>query len=532
MSEKTTPTAPTAPTDLPLLAQRPRPAARALAGPSAGAAAPAAVPTPASAPGQPAGEWAGAHTEQALHERVAQGVGDLNWQAVRELRAQVTETWRQRNNVEALNEAQHREPVQVLVEQALDDYSARQVQSGLGALGVDLRNQMRRGVLDSLFGAGRFQHLVDLEGIENVNVDRYDRVRLEFVDGRIETGPPVADSNEDLIAELQQIARTAPTGEREFSPANKKLRMPLPDGSRLAADGWYSPWPTVSIRKHRYIDTSLRELSGLGMLDTPMVEFLSAASRAGLNIAVAGHAGAGKTTLARGLLNALDPRIRIGTVESQYELLMHELTDRHHSVVAFEAQQGGELGPDGRRAGSVTLTELIHSILQHNVTRLVVGEVVGPEIMAMINAMQSGHGSLTTVHADSAYNAVERLATLILQDQANASVLFAERLLAAHIDLIVHVAIVDESHLEGGRKHRFVDEVIALQPMAEGTLAIAKTALWRPGADLRGRATGTAPPRLDELVRHGFDERLLDPAASDWGPSPQYLVPPVRRGEV
>lgn len=519
MSEKHT-TPPTAPTSLPLLAQRPKPAARALAGPDPRTGPPGEPPSDATAPAE--------HTRQALQERVTEELGDLDWQAVRELRAQVTEAWRQRGSVDALNERLHRDPVIQLVERALDDYSARQVQAGAGALGIDQRSKMRQGVLDSLFGAGRLQGPLDLDGIENINIDGYDRVRLEFVDGRIEAGPPVADSNEDLVAEIQQIARTAPTGEREFSPANKKLRMPLPDGSRLAADGWYSPWPSISIRKHRYIDTDLEQLRDLGMLDGAMCAFLTAATRAGLNIVVSGHAGAGKTTMSRGLLNTLDPKIRIGTVEAQFELLIHELHHRHHSVVPFEAQEGGEIGPDGRRTGAVSLPQLIQSALQHNVARLVVGEVVGPEIMAMINAMQIGHGSLSTVHADNAEDTIGRLVTLILQDQANASVLFAERLIAENIDLIVHVALVDESHLEGGRKHRFVDEILALE-RAEGT-SIAKTPLWVPGPDMRGRATGHRPPRLDELRRHGFNPDLLDPGASDWGPSPAYLIPPVTEG--
>lgn len=536
MSEKTTPNGTKAPTDLPLLSRRPRPSARALAGPIKASASVrdhtgdelSPGMTPSNGVSDPGDQ--GQHTQQALEDRVARGVHDLDWQVVRDLRSQVTEAWRKRGHVEALDEGRHREPVTVLIDQALDDYSARQVQSGGDAVGVDLRNKMRRGVLDYLFGAGRLEPLVHLEHIENINVDRYDRVRLEFADGRIEQGPAVADSDEDLIAEIQHIARNAPTGEREFNPANKKLRMVLPDGSRLAADGWYTPHPVVSIRKHRFIDVTLDQLVTMGMLDTPMARFLEAAIRAGLNIVTTGSAGAGKTTLLRAQLNALDPQIRLGTVEAQFELQINELYERHNSVVAFEAQEGGEVGPSGRRHGEVSLTDLTRSQLQHNLVRQIVGEVTGPEVVAMLNAMQAGTGSASTLHSDSANGAIGRLVTLILENIPNASQAYAERRIGEQIHLIVHVALVDESHVEGGRKHRFVDEILAIQPSSEIGKSIAKTPLWEPGPDLRGRATGYLPPRLDELLRHGFDEALLDPSASDWGPSPEYKFPPRQRG--
>ena len=119
----------------------------------------------------------------------------------------------------------------------------------------------------------------------------------------------------------------------------------------------------------------------------------------GRSIVVAGAQGAGKTTLVRALCAEIDAMEAIGTFETEYELHLHEL-GRHKVVHAWEARPGsGERGADGRQAGEFTLDEALVDSFRFNLSRQIVGEVRGKEIWAMIKAMESGTGSISTTHA-------------------------------------------------------------------------------------------------------------------------------------
>lgn len=541
MSRKQEPEA-TPPTDMPLFAQRPAPSARALGGDVAGRGAATPPPPRTTGPAPhaaddevtqevdrtPSSRGTSVPAPSTPEDRQEQIRGVLerlkavDWQAVAHLRTQVSASLALVAEDTVLDEARHRTTVERLTVQALDDWNQDRIAQGRGAVPLDVQAQLRRAVLDSMFGAGRLQPLLDLPGIENIEIEGHDGVTLEFGDGTLEDGPAVADSDGDLIAEIQHLARTSTTGEQQFSMVRPWLRLALPDGSRMAAEAWLSNRPSVTIRKHPYIDTDLAQMQQLGSIDDSVREFLSAAIRAGKNVMVSGDAGAGKTTLVRALLNELDPNERLATVEAQYELLMHRLPERHRRVWAAEAQSGGEVGPDGRPVGEVSLTRLIELSLQKNVKRIVVGEVVGEEVMAMMEAMQGGRGSVSTVHAHSAVETIERLVTLITRARGNLDTSFGYRLVAQNVDLIAHIAIIDESHLPGGRKWRFVDEIVSLEVSRD--THVAHTQIFAPDEHGRARATGHLPTWLGDIQRHGFNPGWLDPSAGTWPAPPQLLV--------
>ncbi len=551
MSPKQQPELPAQPTDLPLFAQRPVPSARALAGavpgtsrggqsvlppPSSSASAPPRgavtidededtreVPVVTAARVEVARQTRpGSDDRQGQIREALERLERVDWEAVQHLRSQVSSALTLISADTALDESRHRATVSRLTMQAIEDWTQDRIAQGHGPLALDAQHALRAAVLDSMFGAGRLQPLLDLPGIENIEIEGHDGVTLEFSDGSLESGPAVADSDADLIAEIQHLARTSATGEQQFSMVRPWLRLALPDGSRMAAEAWLSHRPSVTIRKHPYIDTDLAQMRELGAIDDSLHAFLSAAIRAGKNVMVSGDAGSGKTTLVRALLNELDPNERLATIEAQYELLMHRLPHRHQRVWAAEAQSGGEAGVDGRPVGEVSLTRLIELSLQKNVKRIVVGEVVGEEVMAMMEAMQGGRGSVSTVHAHSALDTVERLVTLITRARGNLDTAFGYRLVAQNVDLIVHISLVDESHLEGGRKWRHVDEVVALEVSRD--THVAHTRLFEPDEFGRARPTGQMPAWISDVERHGFDAGWLDPAASTWGAAPELLV--------
>jgi pilus assembly protein CpaF len=129
--------------------------------------------------------------------------------------------------------------------------------------------------------------------------------------------------------------------------------------------------------------------------------------------------------------------------------------------------------------------------------------------MAMFKAMQSGAGSLSTTHAKNARDTIERLVTCVLSVHTNEA--YAARLVAQHIDLIVHLVSMDDP--DTGRRRRVVAEVIEVD-RGEG-FRPAVTDLFRPGPDGRAVAVGR-PSFVDELVRAGFDPRLLDAVHTAW----------------
>lgn len=449
-------------------------------------------------------------------------MGAVDWDTVARLRVDVSGEIERRFPNSPLEEALHREAVTVMVDRALDDHADQLLTIGKARLTTTDRAELHRAVMASLFGAGRLQPLLDLDGLENLEIEGHDQVMLQFVDGSLEAGPAVAENDDQLIDEIRYIARTAATGENTFSQVRPYVRQTLPDGSRFAAEAWVTHRPSIAVRKHRYIDTDLTQMRELGAIDHSLQRFLSAAIRAGKNIVVSGDPGSGKTTTARALLNELDVNERIATIETQYELLMHRMPHRHSRVWAAEARPGGEPGPDGRPVGEMGMSRLIELSLQKNVTRIVVGEVTGDEVMAMIEAMQGGRGSLSTIHASSAQDSIERLVTLITRARANTDPNFGYRLVAQNIDLIVHINLIDESPMPGGRKWRFVDDVVAVEVSRD--TGVATTSIYAPDRHGRAVPTGQHPAWLNELRRYGFDPADLEAGASTWGNPPSLII--------
>lgn len=432
-------------------------------------------------------------------------VAEVDWALVAALRAQASEQLSQAVAADRgrLDKTAQQELGRSIVLDLIESSMAEAVNAGGSAWALAEQEALARAVFDSLFRLGRLQPLVDDDRVENIIIAGHDRVMLELIDGSLVPGPAVADSDDELIDFLVFLASRSEVNARGFSEAQPRLHLRLDGGARLAAAAWVTPRPSVVIRRHRLLEVTLEELVERDMLTPVAASFLRAAVRARKSIVVSGSQGAGKTTLVRALCAEIASLEAIGTFETEYELHLHQLP--HHEIVhAWEARPGsGERGPDGKQAGEFTLDEALVDSFRFNLSRQIVGEVRGKEIWAMIKAMESGTGSISTTHATDAVAAVRKLVTCAMEAGPHVTQELATSKLAATVDLIVHLDL--RTTIRNGASHRTrrVAEIIALAP-GERETGYASTHVFAP--DAYGVATPMVlPDEYRPLVAEGFD---------------------------
>jgi pilus assembly protein CpaF len=357
-------------------------------------------------------------------------------------------------------------------------------------------------VFNSIFGFGRLQPLMDDPDVENIEIYGCDDVKVVYGDGRILSAGPIATTDEELIEDIRTIADRGEGGQRAFTRVHPEVDVSLDNRYRLHATGFgLTPRPVVTIRQHGYIDVDLDQLVKLDMLEPGLAQFLTAAVRAHRSIVVAGSQGAGKTTFLRALANAIPVDERIGTIESEYELLLHTLPHRHSRIIPMQSRRGGgQKEADGTNAGDYTIDQLLTGSLRQNLSRIIVGEVRGAELWTMFQAMTASSGSLSTIHAKGSREAIHRMITLAALNGGNTEL--AARTVAENIDLIVYVDKIDNSW----KNEPIVRHVSSVLELSQGeNNQVATTELFRPDANT-GQARFVSHPRfLPDLERAGYN---------------------------
>jgi type IV secretory pathway ATPase VirB11/archaellum biosynthesis ATPase len=402
-----------------------------------------------------------------------------------------------------------------IIWELLEVEAAAALSAGRQPAPLGVQQATASAVFDALFGLGRLQPLVDDDRVENITINGFDQVRLELVDGSIVPADPVADSDQDLIDFLVFLASRSEVNARPFSPATPRLHLRLDGGARLAAAAWVTPRPAVVIRRHRLQRVTLTDLVELGTLTPLAASFLAAAVRARKSIVVAGPQAAGKTTLVRALCAEIGAHEAIGTFETEYELHLHEMPDRYPLALAWEARPGsGERGPDGRQAGEFTLSDALYDSFRFTLSRQIVGEVRGPEIVAMLKAMQSGTGSISTTHATDAEGAVRKLVTCAMETGPHITAEYATRAIADCVDIVVQLHLETTPAADGSAvRDRWVSEIITLAPGERDrgyavthvfSSAQSSSGQFSPGGG-RDATPGVLPDDYRSLERYGFD---------------------------
>ncbi len=354
------------------------------------------------------------------------------------------------------------------------------------------------GLLDDLLGFGAIQPLVENKDYSEIMVNGPEIIFAEYK-GKLAETHVVFDDEDHIRWTAQRIVRPL---QRTLDRSNPMVDARLPDGSRvhIVSEPSALQGTTITIRKFPEKRLTVEDLIKFGSFTEEVGAFFEACVVSRLNIVVAGGTGSGKTTLLNVLSSFIPEDERIVTVEDSAEL---QLAQRH--VVRLETAPPM---PGEDHKGRLEIRDLVKGSLRMRPDRLVVGECRAGEALDMLQAMNTGHdGSLTTVHANSARDAVARLETLCMMAGMDLPIEVIRAQLASAVDLFVQAARLKD----GSRKVVQVSEMIGIEGpnVTLQDLFVYKTPDHRGagyshegGGELQ--ATGFPPMFLSRLKQFGF----------------------------
>lgn len=459
-----------------------------------------------------------------------------DYEAVQELRNRVSTrlTSEGGSSYKALDAESRRMRTRTLIMEELQTWVLHRTTVGLPAPSMADEDALIEAVTAALAGLGRLEPLLLRDDVEDIFFNGTAPTMLRLSDGRKVQGPPIAASNDELKAMIQQLGTTLGDGtSREFSDARPLMALRLKAvgdlGARLSAATDVTPNPAGTIRVHRHAEGDLDVAYALRMISAPLRALLRASVLAGVKICFVGEMGAGKTFLLRCSAAELPLDRMIVTVEDERELGLHvlPLRDEHGKVVrnpdgsvvprrppalvrAYEARPANSEG-----MGGVDQADLLYHALRDSADVLILGESRGGDIIHLLDAATNGtSGVMCTLHANSASAVFDRIVQLVLKAQPPLPTEWALRASTA-LDLIVHV--------RRNREHeRFVSEVIEVKSgqLGERGMPVVNH-LFEPRDDGRAVPTGHKPSEglAAKLTEVGFSMDWLDrdkAYLSDW----------------
>ena len=275
-------------------------------------------------------------------------------------------------------------------------------------------------------------HLITDPGVSEVMVNGDGAIFIQR-NGQLSSVNAALESKY-LANAVKRIARSLGN---DIGGSKPLLDARLPDGSRVAAA--FPPCSlngvTLTIRKFRPQWFTMEQLVEAGMLPTAVAAELAEAIRNRKTILIAGGTDTGKTTFAKALIDFIPQHERLGVIEDTAELKID-----HPNVFRFEARKEQADSSGKIAVPAVTIRDLVKATLRHRPDRLIVGEVRGGEAFDLLDALNTGHaGSISTVHANSALQALSRLATLTLRADVDLPYKAIQGEIGDLIDLVVHI---------------------------------------------------------------------------------------------
>jgi pilus assembly protein CpaF len=322
---------------------------------------------------------------------------------------------------------------------------ARLISEQAKALDPQQQEALVERVLSSALGLGPLEPLLADPSVDEIMVNGPGAVLIERA-GKIEPTDVTFESEQALMHVIERVL--SPLG-RRIDEASPLVDARLSDGSRincvispLSLNG-----PVLTIRRFRKRGFTIEELVASGTITPDLERLFTLCVRTRLNLVVSGGTGSGKTTLLNVLSSLVGSGERIITIEDAAELRL-----RQEHVVRLESRP-----PNLDGEGEVTIRALVRNALRMRPDRIIVGEVRGPEALDMLQALNTGHdGSMTTVNANSAPDAVRRIETLALMAGVALPHSAVSGQIASALDIVIHL----ERDRTGARRVTSVAEVV------------------------------------------------------------------------
>jgi pilus assembly protein CpaF len=332
-------------------------------------------------------------------------------------------------------------------------------------------------ILHETFGLGPIEPLLYDPDISDILVNRYNQIYIEKLGKLSKVDLNFRDDNHLL----QIIDRIVSKIGRRVDESSPYVDARLPDGSRvnaiippLALDG-----PVLSIRRFGVDPLKMSDILAFGSISQNMAKILEGCVKTRLNVLISGGTGTGKTTLLNILSEFIPDGERIITIEDSAEL---QLKQDH--VVRLETRP-----PNIEGKGEVTQRDLVRNSLRMRPDRIIVGEVRGGEALDMLQAMNTGHdGSLSTLHANTARDALARLETMVLMAGMDLPERAIREQISSAINLVVHLARL----ADGSRKIVNISEITGMEG---NTIVMQDIFIFeKKGIDHDGRVMGEFIP--------------------------------------
>jgi pilus assembly protein CpaF len=338
------------------------------------------------------------------------------------------------------------EPNQVLRE--IQSVIRNIVNSGGARITADESNVLASMICDEIVGYGPIDSLMKDEAVNDILVNGPYSIYVE-------RGGILSKSDKFFINERQLLdiaRRLVNKVGKNIDESHPLVDSRMPDGSRLnvvippiAIDG-----TSMSIRKFGTGRRTFHDLIKFGSLNEHMANFLVIAARCRMNIIVSGGTGSGKTTMLNALSGFIGEHERTITLEDAAELRLQQ-----DHVLRLETKAGSD---DGR--GRVTMRDLLVNALRMRPDRIIVGECRGEEAFEMLQAMNTGHnGSMSTLHANTAKDALARLESMIIMAQSELPMIAIKSYISSSVNFIIQVSRLPD----GQRKVMSITEVLGIE---------------------------------------------------------------------
>ena len=398
----------------------------------------------------------------------------------------------------------HQRLLDVINLQALDKMSRQQIEAEVGdivyeelskqnqALNNTERKALVSDVLDELLGLGPIEPLLKDPTVTDILINGYSQVFVERYGVLEHTNVRFKDERH-LLRIIQKIVSAVGRRIDESAPM---VDARLADGSRvnaivqpLALDG-----ASMSIRKFARVPISMDRLVEIGSVPAQVAEVLKAVVKARRNVLISGGTGSGKTTMLNAMSAYVDNRERIVTIEDSAEL---QLQQEH--VVRLETRP-----PNIEGRGEITQRDLVKNALRMRPDRIIVGEVRAGEAFDMLQAMNTGHdGSMTTVHANTARDALSRVEQMIGMSGIDIPARSARAQIASAINVVIQIGRLSD----GRRKLLSLSELTGMEGEVvtmQEIFRFRQTGLSPEGQVLgKFEATGIRPKFIEQVMAHG-----------------------------